>query len=61
MSNGLHQIRAFLRDEDGPTAVEYAIQPALILVVPQTAVSWLGSNASNTFTYVGNKVKTSSS
>jgi pilus assembly protein Flp/PilA len=51
----------FLRDEDGPTAVEYAIQLALIIAVCMTAISSLGSNASNTFSYVGNKVKTTSS
>jgi pilus assembly protein Flp/PilA len=61
VSSVLHQVRAFLRDEDGPTAVEYAIQLALIPVVLRTAVSWLGSNAGNTFTYVGKKVKSTSS
>ena len=39
----------FLRNEDGPTAVEYAVMLALIIVVCITAISTLGSNASNTF------------
>ena len=51
----------FLKNEDGPTAVEYAVMLALIIVVCITAISALGSNASNTFTYVGNKVSTTSS
>lgn len=51
----------FLRNEDGPTAVEYAVMLALIIVVCIVAISSLGSNASNTFTYVSNKVKTTSS
>jgi len=39
----------FLRDEDGPTAVEYAVMLALIIVVCITAIGLLGSNARNTF------------
>ena len=51
----------FLKNEDGPTAVEYAVMLALIIVVCIAAISALGSNASNTFQYVGNKVNTTSS
>ena len=42
----------FLEDESGPTAVEYAVMLALIIVVCITAVTTLGSNASNTFNNV---------
>ena len=55
------RIRNFLTSEDGPTAVEYAVMLALIIVVCISAISALGSNASNTFNYVGNKVRTTSS
>ena len=51
----------FIQAEDGPTAVEYAVMLALIIVVCITAVTALGTNASNTFSYVGNKVNTTSS
>ena len=51
----------FLKSEDGPTAVEYAVMLALIIVVCIAAISALGSNAINTFSYVGNKVNTTSS
>jgi len=51
----------FLKREDGPTAVEYAVMLALIIVVCIAAISALGSNASNTFNYVGTKVATTSS
>src|SRR6266705_1417471 len=51
----------FLAQEDGPTAVEYAVMLALIIVVCIAAITALGSNASNTFSYVGNKVATTSS
>jgi pilus assembly protein Flp/PilA len=42
----------FLRSEDGPTAVEYAVMLALIIVVCVTAIQTLGSNANNTFSNV---------
>jgi len=45
-------IRRFLRDEDGPTAVEYAVMLALIVVVAMGAITSLGTNASNTFSNV---------
>jgi pilus assembly protein Flp/PilA len=51
----------FLKNEDGPTAVEYAVMLALIIVVCIAAIAALGSNASNTFQYVGNAVSTTSS
>jgi pilus assembly protein Flp/PilA len=46
----------FLHEEDGPTAVEYAVMLALIIVVCLTAITALGTNANNTFSYVGTKV-----
>jgi len=46
----------FLNNEDGPTAVEYAVMLALIIVVCITAVTTLGSNSSNTFSYVATQV-----
>src|SRR5947209_1052487 len=47
----------FLREEDGPTAVEYAVMLALIIVVCITAITTLGSNASQSFSYVGSQLK----
>jgi pilus assembly protein Flp/PilA len=47
---------SFLKNEDGPTAVEYAVMLALIIVVCITAVATLGSNARNTFTTVSQQV-----
>jgi pilus assembly protein Flp/PilA len=43
---------AFLKKEDGPTAVEYAVMLALIIVVCIAAITTLGSNANNTFSSV---------
>ena len=39
----------FLQKEDGPTAVEYAVMLALIIVVCIAAITTLGSNANQTF------------
>jgi pilus assembly protein Flp/PilA len=46
----------FLKREDGPTAVEYAVMLALIVVVCIGAITTLGTNAKTTFTSVGNAV-----
>ena len=46
----------FLKHEDGPTAVEYAVMLALIIVVCIAAISALGSNASATFNSVGTTI-----
>jgi pilus assembly protein Flp/PilA len=50
----------FLKREDGPTAVEYAVMLALIIVVCITAISVLGSSANGTFTTVGSAVNLAS-
>jgi pilus assembly protein Flp/PilA len=42
----------FLRDEDGPTAVEYAVMLALIIVVCIASITTLGTKAANTFSNV---------
>ena len=46
----------FVKREDGPTAVEYAVMLALIIVVCLAAITTLGQNANTTFTTVGNKI-----
>jgi len=46
----------FLRREDGPTAVEYAVMLALIIVVCIAAIATLGSNANTTFSSVGSAI-----
>jgi pilus assembly protein Flp/PilA len=51
----------FLKAEEGPTTVEYAVMLALIIVVCIAAISSLGSNSANTFNYVGNALNTTSS
>lgn len=55
------KIKKFLKSEDGPTAVEYAVMLALIVVVCLTTIQSLGSSANNTFSTVNAKLTTSSS
>jgi pilus assembly protein Flp/PilA len=51
----------FVKREDGPTAVEYAVMLALIIVVCLAAITTLGQNANTTFTSVGTKLGSASS
>jgi len=52
MAKWFSAARRFVADESGPTAVEYAVMLALIIVVCITAVTTLGLNASGTFSNV---------
>ena len=42
----------FVKREDGPTAVEYAVMLALIIVVCLVAITAIGTNANKTFSTV---------
>jgi pilus assembly protein Flp/PilA len=53
MSSFAKSVKRFLVSEDGPTAVEYAVMLALIVVVCIAAVGTVGSNANTKFTAVG--------
>jgi pilus assembly protein Flp/PilA len=60
--SALHRwVKNFLQAEDGPTAVEYAVMLALIIVVCITAITALGTNANATFTSVSNSIGSTSS
>ena len=49
MSRFRTSISRFLTSDDGPTAVEYAVMLALILVACITIVATLGTSVSSTF------------
>jgi pilus assembly protein Flp/PilA len=49
VKNTLRKLQQFLVSEDGPTAVEYAVMLALIVIVCLTAISAIGTKASTTF------------
>ena len=46
----------FLKSEDGPTAVEYAVMLALIIVVCLAAIQIIGQNANSAFGTVGDSI-----
>ena len=52
MKNFALKVKKFLKSEDGPTAVEYAVMLALIVIVCLTAIQSVGTNAKATFTNV---------
>ncbi len=54
-------LRHFLRSEDGPTAVEYAVMLALIVIACLTAIRAIGTNANAVFQKVGTQLQTSAS
>jgi pilus assembly protein Flp/PilA len=47
---------SFVKDEDGPTAVEYAVMLALIIVVCIVAITNLGTAANNSFSNTAARV-----
>ena len=52
MSKVVASVKRFLVSEDGPTAVEYAVMLALIIVVCIAVITQIGTSASNTFNTV---------
>lgn len=52
----LRGLKRFAEAEDGPTAVEYAVMLALIVVVCVAAITTIGSNANATFSFVGSAI-----
>ncbi len=51
------KVHRFLVSEDGPTAVEYAVMLALIVIVCLTAISAIGTQAQGTFQDVADKLE----
>jgi pilus assembly protein Flp/PilA len=56
MKNLTLNVQRFLISEDGPTAVEYAVMLALIIIVCLTAITAIGTNANTTFNSVATKI-----
>lgn len=55
------KMQQFLRDEEGVTAIEYALIAALIAVVIIAAVTLVGEEVSQTFTTIGNTLQDANS
>lgn len=52
----MNRIMRFLRDESGPSAVEYAVMLALIIGVCIVAIGFFGSTANGSWVDTGNKL-----
>jgi pilus assembly protein Flp/PilA len=56
MRSFAQNVRRFLVSEDGPTAVEYAVMLALIIVVCLASIGLIGTKANTTFESVNAKL-----
>jgi len=61
MEKWLRKISQFLRAEEGPTAVEYAVMLALIVVVCLIAITAMGTAANKVFGNIALQTATSGS
>lgn len=61
MKNFALKVQRFLKSEDGPTAVEYAVMLALIVIVCITAIQAIGQNANTTFDGIKTKISEANS
>ena len=60
MQATIRHLVEFLKAEDGPTAVEYAVMLALIVVVCIAAITNLGQNVNSTFNTTGSTLAAAS-
>jgi len=51
------KVHRFLKSEDGPTAVEYAVMLALIVIVCLAAITSVGTEADATFDNVATQLQ----
>ncbi len=58
MKNFLSRAKCFLKSEDGPTATEYAVMLALIIIVALGAITGLGTTVDTIFTNVDTALPT---
>ena len=61
MSAFARRLARFVKAEDGPTAVEYAVMLALIIVVCLVAITTLGQATNDTFSSTSEKLKAAGS
>jgi len=52
MQSFFNRVKSFLASEDGPTATEYAVMLALIIIIALGAISALGTKVSSVFTNI---------
>ena len=54
MQNLINSVRRFSKSEDGPTAVEYAVMLALVIIVCLAAIQTIGANTKTLFQNAAN-------
>ena len=54
----IQRARRFLREDAGPSAVEYAVLLALIVVVAASAIRMVGSSVHGLWAYIDTAVQT---
>lgn len=59
MTKLMNAVKNFIRNEDGPTAVEYAVMLALIIVLCIVVIRQVGTSASKTFSTADSAISTS--
>lgn len=52
-----NRVKRFFKSEDGPTAVEYAVMLALIVIVCLAAIQAIGQQANTTFNTIKDQMK----
>jgi pilus assembly protein Flp/PilA len=57
MKSFARKVQRFLASEDGPTAVEYAVMLALIVIVCLTAIQAVGNNANSVFETISTELQ----
>jgi pilus assembly protein Flp/PilA len=59
MKSLVNAVKRFVKDEDGPTAVEYAVMLALIIVLCIVVIRQVGTSSSQTFSTADSAISTS--
>ena len=57
MKNFVNRTKEFLKSEDGPTATEYAVMLALIIIVAIGTITSLGTTVKNVFANVDTELQ----
>jgi pilus assembly protein Flp/PilA len=58
MNTFMGRVKDFLKSEDGPTATEYAVMLALIIVAAIGSIQLVGDKVSTTFTDISGELPT---
>ena len=61
MKRFFSKIKQLVRSEDGPTAVEYAVMLAVIIIVCLAAIQAVGDKANSTFENINNQLQSANS